>query len=538
MGLKDLFKKGVDAVVSIKEKATQAVADYKQMVAEVETEAGQWKTFDPDFLRAVLDGRLAAAYDLYVAKTGASPAKAKMLVKKIRPNVVRVYPGILKAQAMETIKDIWPYGMNRLLAFRKSEKEEYTYDVGYVRISPTIDAKFYFSTEFWKDGSVETIEYAITFNNGSMILKKDDVIIEVKDNKAGSINFNENDPEYIPCKKACDLLDAKSNFEMFSEETMKRVEDGEISRETMLAVGTKYGFSFEKDLGSNKLMLKFSGINLAQILKSQYFRYYNRMAALTDHPLMGFKPWESEIFISAYMGASRDVIDFSKFIETIEPRLLSQKEILERGSEVANALGKILSRKLEVRNALKEQMGDIESNEELKGLERDEENNAKELRDLKEKIVAFFDVETLFRKGDNGEVTFLPFWNVASAAAESLFNTFKQYTRTSSIPVRLVQIKWFNDAVVLYFKFDLLKDPNLNSDMRKSFAPVLNGGRLKIEDESGNQKDCLPSELLLSFHTEPSSDVETEIFISMAPDYLRVFRDPRISDDAQPQNLA
>lgn len=113
-----------------------------------------------------------------------------------------------------------------------------------------------------------------------------------------------------------------------------------------------------------------------------------------------------------------------------------------------------------------------------------------------------------------------------------------QYTRTSSIPVRLVQIKWFNDAVVLYFKFDLLKDPNLNSDMRKSFAPVLNGGRLKIEDESGNQKDCLPSELLLSFHTEPSSDVGTEIFISMAPDYLRVFRDPRISDDAQPQNLA
>lgn len=410
---------------------------------------------------------------------------------------------------------------------------KYTYEVGYVRICLTIDAKFYFSTEFWKDGSVETIEYSITFNNGSMIL----MIIEVKDNKAGSINFNENNPEYIPCKKACDLLEMKSNFEMYSEETMKRVEDGKISRETMLAVGTKYGFSFEKDLGSNKLMLKFSGINVAQILKSQYFRYYNRMAALTGNSF-DFNPWESDIFISAYMGAGRDVIDFSKFIETIEPRLLSQKEILERGSEVANALGKILSRKLEVRNALKEQMGDIESNEELKGLERDEENNAKELRDLKEKIVAFFDVETLSRKGDNGEVTFLPFWNVASAAAESLFNTFKQYTRTSSIPVRLVQIKWFNDAVVLYFKFDLLKDPNLNSDMRKSFAPVLNGGRLKIEDESGNQKDCLPSELLLSFHTEPSSDVGTEIFISMAPDYLRVFRDPRISDDAQPQNLA
>jgi len=124
---------------------------------------------------------------------------------------------------------------------------KYTYEVGYVRICLTIDAKFYFSTEFWKDGSVETIEYSITFNNGSMIL----MIIEVKDNKAGSINFNENDPEYIPCKKACDLLEMKSNFEMYSEETMKRVEDGKISRETMLAVGTKYGFSFEKDLGSN-----------------------------------------------------------------------------------------------------------------------------------------------------------------------------------------------------------------------------------------------------------------------------------------------
>ncbi len=509
MGLKDLFKKGVDAVVSIKEKATQAVADYKQMVAEVEVEAGQWKTFDPDFLRAVLDGRLAAAYDLYIAKTGASPAKAKMLVKKIRPNVVRVYPGMLKAQAMETIKDIWPYGMNRLLAFRKSEKEEYTYEVGYVRICPTIDAKFYFSTEFWNDGSVETIEYAITFNNGSMILKKDDVIIEVKDNKAGSINFNENDPEYIPCKKACDLLDAKSNFEMFSEETMKRVEDGEISRETMLAVGTKYGFSFEKDLGSNKLMLKFSGINVAQMLKSQYFRYYNRMDALTNRSL-DFKPWESEIFISAYMGAGRDVIDFSKFIKILKAQLSAQKVIAER--------------RVEVLLALKEQ--------------ENVESYAEELRDLNERSVAAFHPDELFQVEDDGRVTCFPLWNEASAAAESLFNTFKQYTRTSSIPIRLVQIKWFNDAVVLYFRFDLLKDPNLNSDMRKSFAPVLNGGRLKVEDESGNQKDCLPSELLLSFHTEPSSDVRTEIFISMAPDYLRVFREPRISDDAQPQNPA
>lgn len=92
--------------------------------------------------------------------------------------------------------------------------------------------------------------------------------------------------------------------------------------------------------------------------------------------------------------------------------------------------------------------------------------------------------------------------------------------------------------MVLYFKFNLLKDPNLNSDMRKSFAPVLNGEKFKTKGESCNQKDCLPSELLLSFHTEPSSDVETEIFISMAPDYFRVFRELRISDDAQPQNLA
>lgn len=508
MGLKDLFKKGVDAVVSIKEKATQAVADYKQMVAEVETEAGQWKTFDPDFLRAVLDGRLAAAYDLYVAKTGASPAKAKMLVKKIRPNVVRVYPGILKAQAMETIKDIWPYGMNRLLAFRKSEKEEYTYEVGYVRICPTIDAKFYFSTEFWKDGSVETIEYAITFNNGSMILKKDDVIIEVKDNKAGSINFNENDPEYIPCKKACDLLEMKPNFEMFSEETMKRVEGGEISRETMLAVATKYGFSFEKDLGSNKLMLKFSGINVAQILKSQYFRYYNRMAAFTNHD---FNPWESEIFISAYMGACRDSIDILKFNKTLKTQISAQMKIEERRVEVLHAL---------------EEQENVES-------------YAKELRDLNERVVAaFLHYDELYQVEDDGQVTFFPLWNEATAAAESLFNTFRQYTRTSSIPVRLVQIKWCNDAVVLYFKFDLLKDPNLNSDMRKSFAPVLNGGKLKTKDELGNQKDCLPSELLLFYHTEPSSDVRTEIFISMAPDYLRVFRELRVPDQDQPQEPA
>ncbi len=536
MGLKDLFKKGVDAVVSIKEKATQAVADYKQMVAEVETEAGQWKTFDPDFLRSVLDGRLAAAYDLYVAKTGASPAKAKMLVKKIRPNVVRVYPGILKAQAMETIKDIWPYGMNPLLAFRKSEKEEYTYEVGYVRICPTIDAKFYFRTEFWNDGSVETIEYAITFNNGSMILKKDDVIIEVKDYKAGSINFNENDPEYIPCKKACDLLEAKSNFEMFSEETMKRVEDGEISMETMLAVGTRYGFSFEKDLDSNKLMLKFSGINVAQILKSQYFRYYNRMAVLGCSK--EFMPWESEIFISAYMGAGRDEIDFSKFIKTLMTQFSSQKEIAERRLEVANALKEIARRKLEVLYALKEQAGDIQSNAELKDLERDKERNTKELRDLEEREVAYCDYNELFRVEEGGHVTCFPLWNVATAAAESLFNTFRQYTRNSSIPIRLVQIKWCNDAVVLYFKFDLLKDPNLNRDMRKSFAPVLNGGRLKTKDELGNQKDCLPSELLLLFHTEPSSDVKTEIFISMAPDYFRIFRELQIPDHDQPQNPA
>ncbi len=498
-------------MVSIKEKATQAVADYKQMVAEVETEAGQWKTFDPDFLRAVLDGRLAAAYDLYVAKTGASPAKAKMLVKKIRPNVVRVYPGILKAQAMETIKDIWPYGMNPLLAFRKSEKEEYTYEVGYVRICPTIDAKFYFCTEFWKDGSVETIEYAITFNNGSMILKKDDVIIEVKDYKAGSINFNENDPEYIPCKKACDLLEAKPNFEMFSKETIKRVEDGEISRETMLAVGTRYGFSFEKDLGSNKFMLKFSGINVAQILKNQYFRYYNRMAVFGERRSpTDYKPWESEIFISAYMGAGRDCIDFSKFTNTLKTQFSAQKENCERIVEVLHALNE----------------------------QENVEMYAKELSDLRERVVAAFHPEEIYQVEDDGQVTFFPLWNVATAAAESLFNTFRQYTRNSSIPIRLVQIKWCNDAVVLYFKFDLLKDPNLNRDMRKSFAPVLNGGRLKTKDELGNQKDCLPSELLLLFHTEPSSDVKTEIFISMAPDYFQVFRELQIQDQDQPQNPA
>lgn len=210
------------------------------------------------------------------------------------------------------------------------------------------------------------------------------------------------------------------------------------------------------------------------------------------------------------MGAGRDEIDFSKFFKILKAQFSAQKEIAER--------------KVEVLNALKEQ--------------ENVESYAKELRDLNERTVAAFHHDELYQVEDDGRVTFFPFRNEASAAAESLFNTFKQYTRTSSIPVRLVQIKWFNDAVVLYFKFDLLKDPNLNSDMRKSFAPVLNGGRLKIEDESGNQKDCLPSELLLSFHTEPSSDVGTEIFISMAPDYLRVFRDPRISDDAQPQNLS
>ena len=341
-----------------------------------------------------------------------------------------------------------------------------------------------------------------------MILKKDDVIIEVKDNKAGSINFNENDPEYIPCKKACDLLEMKPNFEMFSEETMKRVEDGEISRETMLAVATKYGFSFEKDLGSNKLMLKFSGINVAQILKSQYFRYYNRMAAFTNHD---FNPWESEIFISAYMGAGRDSIDISKFTKTLKTQFSAQMKIVERRVEVLHAL---------------EEQENVES-------------YAKELRDLNERVVAaFLHFDELYQVEDDGQVTFFPLWNEATAAAESLFNTFRQYTRTSSIPVRLVQIKWCNDAVVLYFKFDLLKDPNLNSDMRKSFAPVLNGGKLKTKDELGNQKDCLPSELLLFNHTEPSSDVRTEIFISMAPDYLRVFRELRVPDQDQPQEPA
>lgn len=341
-----------------------------------------------------------------------------------------------------------------------------------------------------------------------MILKKDDVIIEVKDNKAGSINFNENDPEYIPCKKACDLLEMKPNFEMFSEETMKRVEDGEISRETMLAVATKYGFSFEKDLGSNKLMLKFSGINVAQILKSQYFRYYNRMAAFTNHD---FNPWESEIFISAYMGAGRDSIDISKFTKTLKTQFSAQMKIVERRVEVLHAL---------------EEQENVES-------------YAKELRDLNERVVAaFLHFDELYQVEDDGQVTFFPLWNEATAAAESLFNTFRQYTRTSSIPVRLVQIKWCNDAVVLYFKFDLLKDPNLNSDMRKSFAPVLNGGKLKTKDELGNQKDCLPSELLLFYHTEPSSDVGMEIFISMAPDYLRVFRELRVPDQDQPQEPA
>ena len=189
-----------------------------------------------------------------------------------------------------------------------------------------------------------------------------------------------------------------------------------------------------------------------------------------------------------------------------------------------SAQKEIEERRVEVLNALKEQ--------------ENVESYAKELRDLNERIVVAFYSDELFQVEDGGRVTCFPLWNEATAAAESLFNTFRQYTRNSSIPIRLVKIKWCNDAVVLYFKFDLLNDPNLNRDMRKSFAPVLNGGRLKVEDELGNQKDCLPSELLLFYHTEPSSDVRTEIFISMAPDYLRVFRELRVPDQDQPQEPA
>ena len=232
------------------------------------------------------------------------------------------------------------------------------------------------------------------------------------------------------------------------------------------------------------------------------------MAAFTNHD---FNPWESEIFISAYMGAGRDSIDISKFTKTLKTQFSAQMKIVERRVEVLHAL---------------EEQENVES-------------YAKELRDLNERVVAaFLHFDELYQVEDDGQVTFFPLWNEATAAAESLFNTFRQYTRTSSIPVRLVQIKWCNDAVVLYFKFDLLKDPNLNSDMRKSFAPVLNGGKLKTKDELGNQKDCLPSELLLFYHTEPSSDVRTEIFISMAPDYLRVFRELRVPDQDQPQEPA
>lgn len=444
MGLKDLFKKGVDAVVSIKEKATQAVADYKQMVAEVETEAGQWKTFDPDFLRSVLDGRLAAAYDLYVAKTGASPAKAKMLVKKIRPNVVRVYPGILKAQAMETIKDIWPYGMNPLLAFRKSEKEEYTYEVGYVRICPTIDAKFYFRTEFWNDGSVETIEYAITFNNGSMILKKDDVIIEVKDYKAGSINFNENDPEYVKCKAAYEVWESEQSFTLFSTTDIEQVKNGEVSKDAMLAAGTKYKFSFQKE-GDYKYTVKTEGINIAELVRDWYFKYYRWKMVCYDvyfasqglKPLSLLSPWEAETFFKAYKNAMDTGGDLGAMLRIYEHQL--QKAVQNYKSSPEPAA-----------NASRQEIINHYYNH-LLGL-------------TDEDMDIFLD--------ENGEIHTGSLWPKQAKGCEELYNTFKPLVAKSCIPVRSATIVFGQQSkdVTLHIKFDIIKNQTvIRNSLKKAF---------------------------------------------------------------------
>ena len=440
MGLKDLFKKGVDAVVSIKEKATQAMADYKQMVAEVETEAGQWKTFDPDFLRAVLDGRLAAAYDLYVAKTGASPAKAKMLVKKIRPNVVRVYPGILKAQAMETIKNIWPYGMNRLLAFRKSEKEEYTYEVGYVRICPTIDAKFYFSAEFWNDGSVETIEYAITFNNGSMILKKDDVIIEVKDNKAGTINFNENDPEYVKCKAAYEVWESEQNFTVFSTTDIEKVKNGDVRKDAMLAAGTKYKFSFQKE-GDYKYLVKTEGLNIAELVRDWYFKYYRwEMACdIVCSVSLGMdwnctlSPWESELFFKAY------------------------KNVMDTGGDLG-AMYRVY------RHQVRKQC--------LDGLPNNINMSKQEERLFVYNHVQFPATKYIGIKEENGEIVTNGLWPRNAKGCEELYNTFKPLVAKSCISVRPATIVFGQQSkdVTLHIKFDIIKNQTvIRNSLKKAF---------------------------------------------------------------------
>ncbi len=74
MGLLDLFQKG------------------KQMVTDVQDEIENWRSIDPDVLRAIADEDLILAKNLYIQKTGASRVRAAMVVEKIAGTVQKEYP--------------------------------------------------------------------------------------------------------------------------------------------------------------------------------------------------------------------------------------------------------------------------------------------------------------------------------------------------------------------------------------------------------------------------------------------------------------
>ena len=394
------------------------IADYKQMVAEVEDEASRWEEMDPQVLRAVVDGDISKAQELYSNGTGASSIKARMLINKIQDNVKARYPNILRIQAMEKIKDIWPYGSNYIVAFQK--RDDGDYNIGFVWVTADINGIYTFHRDFmWHEKDT----FQLLINKGTMILKRAREIIEIKDMKVLDVNFNPEDEEYKRCKAIYDDMLLHKDLQLYHYKDIEKFESGELSKESLLIAGTKYRFKFSRKSSDVPYWthIKVDNFNIAQWFLDAYFEYY-RIKFLNGGEI---NFWESK----AYYESLAESNGFSgnnpaEFIERYQLKLLECKDTDMYAITPFEAIG--------------------------------------------------LSTDRGFWEGDSR-------WDRNIQNMNSIYCTFDKFIKDGNIAARPTVLRIFDDGsgYVVSFDFDLLRDKNLNTEAKESLSDVIVGSQIE-----------------------------------------------------------
>jgi len=176
MGLLDLFQKGKQVVTDVQDEienwrsldpdVLRAITDGDLILAKnlymqkmeasrvraalvVEKIAGTvqedypsdpayWTTVDPEVLTAIHKNKAGTAIAIYMKKTGASYMKASRVINSIGPSVFKNYYSFLVNEALEAISDVWPYKESVLIGFKPAPHDKNRIRVASIKLTAWI----------------------------------------------------------------------------------------------------------------------------------------------------------------------------------------------------------------------------------------------------------------------------------------------------------------------------------------------------------------------------------------------------------------